>query len=871
MRKILLLLVIICCGHVIHARQTDHGYRKKLSPPLLRSLQNDRPSTWWIVTTDIGRFKKFLATKKMESQIKGEYPASGLMILHSSWPAIDSIILRSPLVIFADKPRKPKEELVINGFDKSVNAINTAHSSSPAINGAGLIVSLKENKPDTTDIDLKGRFLTTTLSPSTITSHATIMATIISGGGNSYYLGKGVAWSSTLSSSDFSPLLPDAVEAYQQYGISMQNHSYGTGIENYYGADAAAYDASAELLPSLLHVFSAGNSGNETSTSGPYTGIPGYANLTGSFKMAKNILTVGAINDHYVIESRSSRGPAYDGRIKPELVAYGQEGSSGAAAIVSGIGLLVQQAYRDQHAGQLPPSSLTKAVLINSATDLPPAGPDLLSGFGNANAYEAIQTVRQNRFFTNALDPNTTQQVPLQIPAGIKQLKITLCWTDPAAAANATKALVNDLDLVLVNHNGSRSWLPWVLNTTPDLPSLQQLPLRKKDTLNNIEQITITDPMAGNYSIRVGGSSLSGTNQVYAVAYQLDTADRFRWYSPVQDDYATGGEQQVIRWTSTFVASTGKLEYSVNEGIGWTEIASTVDLQQGYLVWTPPVLFTTALLRMTIGHQSFISDTFTISSRLSLQTGFNCEDSFLLSWNKIPGISGYTVYALGEYYLAPVSTGTDTSILLQKQAQPALHYAVAPVLASGKTGQKSYTINYTSQGVACYIKTFLADLQPPNTALITIQLGTLHAVRLLVIEKWNGNAYALLHTLQPNGLNYEFVDENLHRGQNTYRLRIELQRGDIIVSQPETVYYFQGSQFIVYPNPARRGGTLNILMNDPEKVMLQLYNSLGQPVFQRQGGNFTEQVSLEGLQPGVYFLMIRRDGKRIYTTSIVVQ
>ena len=38
------------------------------------------------------------------------------------------------------------------------------------------------------------------------------------------------------------------------------------GIENFYGADAAAYDASAIANPTLLQVFSAGNSGSHIST-----------------------------------------------------------------------------------------------------------------------------------------------------------------------------------------------------------------------------------------------------------------------------------------------------------------------------------------------------------------------------------------------------------------------------------------------------------------------------------------------------------------------------------------------------------------------------------------------------------------------------
>ena len=42
--------------------------------------------------------------------------------------------------------------------------------------------------------------------------------------------------------------------------------------------------------------------------------------------MAKNIITVGHIDSLGNVLSLSSRGPAYDGRIKPELVAFQKMG-----------------------------------------------------------------------------------------------------------------------------------------------------------------------------------------------------------------------------------------------------------------------------------------------------------------------------------------------------------------------------------------------------------------------------------------------------------------------------------------------------------------------------------------------------------------
>ena len=49
------------------------------------------------------------------------------------------------------------------------------------------------------------------------------------------YLGRG-------GSHSYDNVLPDPDAELTQLGVSMQNHSYGTGIENYYGFEARDYD-----------------------------------------------------------------------------------------------------------------------------------------------------------------------------------------------------------------------------------------------------------------------------------------------------------------------------------------------------------------------------------------------------------------------------------------------------------------------------------------------------------------------------------------------------------------------------------------------------------------------------------------------------
>ncbi|MEY2902931.1 MAG: hypothetical protein RLY89_2037, partial [Bacteroidota bacterium] len=343
-------------------------------------------------------------------------------------------------------------ERELTGFDLSTNKVNLVHKIWPQLNGKGSTISIKEELMDTTDIDFKGRYLKAASAAKILQTHATTMTTIVGGAGNTYYTGKGVAWGANISSSDFNNLLPDNLFELQQLKVAIQNHSYGVGLENYYGNDAAAYDTQLNQDSTLLHVFSAGNLGDKSPITGVYQGIAGFSNLSGSFKMAKNILTVGATDSFYRVIPISSKGPSFDGRVKPEIVALGEDGSSGAAAIVSGICLLIRDAFIQYHPSKKAPSSaMIKAVLINSADDIDRPGTDYNAGFGSANAWRSIKTLKDGQTIQGNVLANQTNQHLIQIPSNAINLKVTICWIDPAAPANSAKTLINNLDLEITH------------------------------------------------------------------------------------------------------------------------------------------------------------------------------------------------------------------------------------------------------------------------------------------------------------------------------------------------------------------------------------------------------------------------------------
>jgi len=866
----LLLVLAISLISTPVVSQPSEAQLKKLSLPLKEKWTKKSSKEVSVFIVAVKNFESFQLESKKDAEIKiiYEYKATNTFLIKTTWQQVITAILPQDEVLFVDEQRKPKEELAVSNFDLSTNKVNVVFSKFPQFNGTGLVVSVKEDRPDTADIDFHGRYLTTSLSSNIFSTHASIMASIIAGAGNTYYESKGPAWGSTISSSNFAVLLPEPDAAYQQYNITVQNHSYGTSIENFYGADAAAYDASVITRPSLIHIFSAGNSGNQASSSGPYAGIAGWANVTGSFKMAKNIITVGHIDSVGTVLPASSRGPAYDGRVKPELVAFAQDGSSGAAAIVSGLSLMLQHAYKDLH-GAVPSSALIKAVLLNSADDVGPKGVDFTSGYGSANAYKALLTINNTQHFTGNVANGVTDVYNLAVPPNIKQLKLTLVWNDPPAAANAAKALKNDLDLQLTFPSANQVWQPWVLTPFAKADSLQLLPVRKRDSLNNVEQISIDNPAAGNYQITVKGYSITTSSpQPYYIAYQFDTLDKFSWYYPAGQDNIFTGRRNILRWQCSYSNSTGQLEYSLNKGNSWQIIDNAVDLAKGYYNWIPPDSFSTGLLRLSFASSNFISDSFTISKRFDVFIGFNCPDSFMLYWRKIPGVNNYQVYRLGDKYMELLLTTTDTAAILAKQTNTSLYYAVAPLI-NNRAGVRSYGYNYTTQGAGCYVRTFIGQLIN-NTARLDLELGTDYNVKSITWEKLTLNGYVSLQSNNSiQGLNFAYTDNSLAHGLNTYRVKIELKDGRVIYSETVTVY-FANEPYIIYPNPVHQYQDLTLISNDPGISQVQLFNSIGAKLYEKTIDNWSSTISTGKLSKGIYLIRIMKDNQLQKTLKLVV-
>ncbi len=309
-----------------------------------------------------------------------------------------------------------------------------------------------------------------------------------------------------------------------------------TALEREWDAFARDADDVAPGNQQLLLSFSAGNNG------------PGARSLTRPHA-GKNLIAVGSSlslrpalggSDWNAMALTSSRGPAEDGRIKPDVTAPGQlvvsaqvgafdcgypaidarhvmcSGTSMAQPHVAGAAALFTQWWQAAHAGSRPSPALVKAALVNGARDLAPLPTGPPSSTGPApNSDEGFGLVDLDRTIAPALPQQVVDESVVLDRAGAEHrlelmladpsapLAATLAWTDAPGAVGAAPALVNDLDLALATAGG----ITWSGNAFADGASV---PGGAADRLNNVEKVLLPLPPDDVYTLRVQAAAVPG-------------------------------------------------------------------------------------------------------------------------------------------------------------------------------------------------------------------------------------------------------------------------------------------------------------------------------------------------------------------------
>ncbi len=855
----------------------------KYSPALLKNIESKRQDgleSFIITAHDIDALESILKSKANDVTITGINKPSNSLVIKCQLSYIKNNIAALHEVIFIDRRMEPKTEIGIIGYSRDFHGINQLDYLIPAANGKNITVGVKEQKMEAADLDLYKRVLPSSLAASNVTNHATVISSIIGGAGNSFYNGRGIANGCTFYSSSFSNLFADDAAVLNTNKVTAQNHSYGTIVQQFYGAEAVSYDLQTWQNKNIVHVFSAGNSGKLAATEGKYAGLTNFANLTGNFKMAKNIIAVAAIDNAGNLPAESSSGPAYDGRLTPQLTALGPNGTSDAAAVVSGTIAVMQQVYADSNSQAIPPASLIKAILFNSADDIYKTGIDYKTGYGLVNSYAAVRLLQQKKYDGSSLLQNQSWTKNINIPANTAQFKITLAWTDTVATVNNNKALINDLDIEFTELATGNIFKPWVLSAAANIDSLAKPPVRKRDSLNTAEQISIQLPNAGNYQVKVTGTSVSNSSVAFHIAYNIDTLNTFTFTNPIHTSDVNRAENETlsIKWR-TFVADTnqtGNLSISYNNGASWQLLKQSHKIYSNQYQWQIKDTASTAVLKMETVFGTFFSRNFIISKVINTKVDFICADSFQLSWNKHVYATAYTIFALTDSaYLKPIATVADTFKLFQKASYPYLVYAVEPVLSNNIPAARSLASNIELQGVYCFYKTFYYNQLDGNNADLVLELSAPGFVDSVFFERVTPQGQ-LLQTyggvkVTNNNSQYTQFANNLIRGITYFRGKIKLKNGAIVYTDIISLLTSGRQNIVFYPNPASRRGILKyvLMQGIPADNRIQFFDITGRMI--RNFSSLPTTIDISNFPTGMLiYKLFRADNKPLETGKLII-
>lgn len=814
-------------------------------------------------------------------QVEATDPSSRSVIVACSNALIRDSIAALAAITFIDIQQKAQTEIGIIGYDRSYHGINAVDYLIPGANGKNRTVGVKEQQMQAADLDIYKRVLPSSLAASTTDNHATVIASIIGGAGNSFYDGRGIANACTFFPSAFSNLFADDISVLNSNNVTVQNHSYGTVIQQFYGAEAVSYDVQTWLQKNILHVFSAGNRGSQFATDGKYANIAGFANLTGNFKMAKNIITVGAIDNKGIVGAESSAGPLYDGRIAPQLTALGPNGTSDAAAAVSGSIAVLQQVYADSNGQALPPAALIKAILYNTADDIYTKGIDYKTGYGLLNSFAAVRSLQQKKYDGGTVAASQSWIKNISVPASTAQLKITLAWTDSSAAANNNKALLNDLDLEVTETATGTVYKPWVLSAAAHADSLAKPAIRKRDSLNTAEQVSIALPAPGNYQVKVTGTTLQAANVPFSIAINTDTLNTFSFTNPQHASDANREEQPelVIKW-KTFVAdtnTTGNLSISYNNGASWQLIKAAHKIYGGQYTWPIKDTASTAVFKMETPFGSFISASIILSRVTRPVVDYVCADSFRLSWKKHVYAGAYKIFTLADSaYLKPLLTVTDTFAVFKRSNYPGLVYAVEPILTNNLPAIRSLAFDITLQGVQCFYKTLYYNLLDQNKLELVLELSNAALTDSVSFEQVTAGGqlikiYGTQKTFPGTNL-YRQLTEMLDAGITYIRARIKLGNGLSVYTGIIQVLTSGAKKIRFYPNPAGRDEQLHYMLQQgvPADSRLQLFDVSGRMV--RNMASLPNSISINTLSPGLYiYKLLLQDNTVIETGKLIIR
>lgn len=356
---------------------------------------------------------------------------------------------------------------------------------------------------------------------------------------------RGMAYKSRIVMQHYSGLVTatnvdERLQFAYDLGARVHSNSWGSSTDTTYNAWCADIDQFSHDYEENLVLVAIMNGGS--------------ASLPGSIRSpenAKNCLAVAAANEPPNQNNHGSgaRGPTTDGRQKPEVWVSGCPTSanvstacaeidrtcatSWATPAMSAFATLTRQYFIDGFypggaANALdafePSGALIKAVILNSAVDMSGFAGYLGTheGWGRAIMDGALYFAGDDRKLVvhdvrhvDGLATGETQRFYVNVLSSTQRLKVTLVWSDAPASVAAAFTPVNNLNLVVTDPSD-------VSYTGNSFEGVESVPGGPADSLNNTEQVHLSNPATGVWAIDVVGAAVNVGTQGFALAITGD-------------------------------------------------------------------------------------------------------------------------------------------------------------------------------------------------------------------------------------------------------------------------------------------------------------------------------------------------------------
>ncbi|MBI3019637.1 MAG: serine protease, partial [Deltaproteobacteria bacterium] len=145
---------------------------------------------------------------------------------------------------------------------------------------------------------------------------------------------------------------------------------------------------------------------------------------------------------------------------------------------------------------------------FSSVKEIPTVRPNIHEGWGRVDIQNSLFSEHRSILYADEQEgvlQGGTKEYTVTVSNSSEPLRVTLVYSDYPGAASASRALVNDLDIVVIQ--GDRKFYPNGKNAP--------------DHVNNVEGVDVMNPAKGTTTVQVAGYAIPKGNAAGRQPYAL--------------------------------------------------------------------------------------------------------------------------------------------------------------------------------------------------------------------------------------------------------------------------------------------------------------------------------------------------------------